>query len=159
MGNVIKKIIGGREYEMHTTYDGELNVMHDFLSRCVEKNKPYEEYRTSCRTEAATELENLIIIDRGTMGLSFHKFSKCSECGKLIGDKWIHIIEWEHDYVGISGDDILDYDANDLTEACTDRGWTEAEKKFLHDAIIRQSYKAKHRDYYDADDNTWKDYD
>lgn len=158
MGNVVKRIICGHEVYEHTTYDDELNVMHDFLSRDVTKNQLKEKYWEECLKDSSVSCENLIIKERGSDGLGVHKFHISSEWGKLIGDQWIHIIEWNEDYYSITGDELLDYGCEESFENYTNNGWSESEKEMFRNELEKQARKARHRNYYDADDNTWKNY-
>lgn len=79
-------------------------------------------------------------------------------------------------YYGISSDDILDYSISENLEGLLDyiNSGIQYHRIFDRDTIeplsddeldmIKRAYfdnigNAKHRDYYDAYDNTWKDYE
>lgn len=88
---------------------------------------------------------NLTIFDNGTDGLSY----------KI---KYIQWLEEKSEYGGISGDDMLDYTMEENLPSRYDR-LNDEEKQFFISEYNRIRAKAKHKDYYDAYDNTWKNYE
>jgi hypothetical protein len=92
---------------------------------------------------------NLTIFDNGTDGLSYQ-----IRYEKWASDTWV---EYENCYGGISGDDMLDYTMEENLPSRYDR-LNDEEKQFFISEYNRIRAKAKHKDYYDAYDNTWKNY-
>ena len=93
---------------------------------------------------------NLTIYDNGTDGLSY----------KIVYNKWASDTwtEQETCYGGISGDDMLDYTMEENLPSKYNR-LTNEEKLFFDSEYKRIRANAKHKDYYDAYDNTWKNYE
>ena len=90
---------------------------------------------------------NLIIYDNGTDEMSWER--------RYLDD----ILRREHaDFNGISGDDMLDYTMEELIPYDFDKIFTEEEKEFFIGEFNRIKKNAKHKAYYDAYDNTWKNY-
>ena len=91
---------------------------------------------------------NLTICDNGTNGLSWER--------RYLDD----ILRREHtDYNGISGDDMLDYEMEELLPHNFDEIFTKEEQEFFISEFQRIKKNAKHKEYYDAYDNTWKNYE
>ena len=93
------------------------------------------------------QVGNLIIYDNGSNGLSWERRyldevfrRECTE------------------YNGISGDDMLDYTIEELLPCNFYEIFTKEEQEFFINEFNRIKRNAKHKIYYDAYDNTWKNY-
>ena len=91
---------------------------------------------------------NLTIYDNGINGMSWER--------RYLDD----VLRREcTDYNKISGDDMLDYTIEELLPYNFDKIFTKEEQEFFISEYQRIKKNAKHKDYYDAYDNTWKNYD
>lgn len=89
---------------------------------------------------------NLTIYDNGCNGMSWER-------------KYFDFLGQEScEYHGISGDEMLDYSFNELVPTCFFE-LTAEEQCFFKEEFFRIKTNAKRRDYYDAFDNTWKNYE
>jgi len=95
---------------------------------------------------AASRVGNLIVYDNGAGGLSWEWF-------------YFDFLNRSHStYNGISGDDMLEYSFIELKPHEFDTGFTEEEKAFFVSEYYRIKENARHSDYYDANDNCWKNH-
>lgn len=88
---------------------------------------------------------DLVVYDNGINGMSY---------------KWHYFDEFqkEHiEYVGISGDDMLDYPLSELLPN-NFRAFRKEEQDFFLAEFSRIKKQVRHKDYYDPCDNTWKNY-
>ena len=145
MGNIVEKNIGGQIVKVHTTYDRELSVMHDFLSKSIENNTPFADYFAECEQKATDKEGLLLVIRNGFNGFSFYKFSEFGSFGKLIDGEWVKITEFESKFNRISGTDLLDYCNEDfLASGWVDDSWTEKEKSLFCKVMNEQRSVAKY---------------
>ncbi len=100
---------------------------------------------------------NLTIYDNGLNGLSY-RLKRIREFGWYMenGEKK-PFIEDRSVYNNISNDDMLDYTLEENFPYYSDL--TEKEKEFFITEYNRIKRVARHSDYYDAYDNTWKNYE
>lgn len=91
---------------------------------------------------------NLTIYDSGINGMSWER--------RYLDD----VLRREcADFNKISSDDMLDYTMEELLPYNFDKIFTKEEQEFFISEYQRIKKNAKHKDYYDAYDNTWKDYE
>lgn len=91
---------------------------------------------------------NLTIYDNGINGMSWER--------RYLDD----VLRREcTDYNKISSDDMLDYTIEELLPYNFDKIFTKEEQEFFISEYQRIKKNAKHKDYYDAYDNTWKNYE
>ena len=90
---------------------------------------------------------NLTIYDNGIDGLSYRI-------------EYIHPLykEPRSEYGGITSDDMLDYTFEENIPSEYEY-LTEEEKEFFEKEYFRIKRNAKHKEYYDPYDNTWKNYE
>lgn len=90
---------------------------------------------------------SLTIYDNGTDGLSWERHYFDKRLGRETKD-----------YNGISGDDMLDYTFEELVPYNFDSIFTKEEQEFFISEFYHIKANARHKDYYDAYDNSWKNY-
>lgn len=90
-------------------------------------------------------VENLTIYDNGIDGMSWEWHFIKNGISKSL-------------YEGVSGDDMLDYCMSELVSESFFNNLSENEKGVFVSEYYRIKEKVKHHDYYDALDNTYKDY-
>lgn len=63
-------------------------------------------------------------------------------------------------YYSVTGDDMLEYEISEnIPDDFVDLVLTQEEREWFLRRYYQIRSRAKHRDYYDASDNTWKNYD
>ena len=100
---------------------------------------------------------NLTIYDNGLNGLSY-RLKRIREYGwHLENGEKKPLIEDRSVYNNISNDDMLDYTMEENFPYYDEL--TEEEEGFFVSEYNRIKQVARHSDYYDAYDNTWKNYE
>jgi len=85
----------------------------------------------------------LTVFDNGSNGLSL---------------EWNDTNTGRHEYAGITSEDMLDYSLSEVMPFPLEI-FSEEESAFFLEEYARIKKNAQCRDYYDANDNTWKNYE